>query len=56
MKKRRNPLKSGQCFLREIYREYEIEEAYIVGRNPLKSGQCFLPDVHWEKPIVIPLS
>ena len=39
----RNPLKSGQCFLRgNIIVAGKILE---IGkrRNPLKSGQCFLP-------------
>ena len=36
----RNPLKSGQCFLRRRILE---KGAYVcLGRNPLKSGQCFL--------------
>ena len=36
----RNPLKSGQCFLRKA----EIKVAdFKERRNPLKSGQCFLP-------------
>ena len=39
----RNPLKSGQCFLRLLSPE-GVEEvvATFPGRNPLKSGQCFL--------------
>ena len=36
---RRNPLKSGQCFLHGWTLEEALREA---GRNPLKSGQCFL--------------
>ena len=37
----RNPLKSGQCFLREI-EELKKRNRTHKGRNPLKSGQCFL--------------
>ena len=37
---RRNPLKSGQCFL---HRSGEtVYKVKVNGRNPLKSGQCFL--------------
>ena len=38
---RRNPLKSGQCFLhKRIARE--LYPILPTSRNPLKSGQCFL--------------
>ena len=40
-KKRRNPLKSGQCFLRRAISQLS-QEAEGYCRNPLKSGQCFL--------------
>ena len=36
----RNPLKSGQCFLRFVIVFWLL--SWIVCRNPLKSGQCFL--------------
>ena len=36
---RRNPLKSGQCFLPVHAAQMEGGR---LGRNPLKSGQCFL--------------
>ena len=39
---RRNPLKSGQCFL-QIMKKTLI--FCYESRNPLKSGQCFLPGV-----------
>ena len=42
IKKCRNPLKSGQCFLlRQQFQHVIIDEAHD-SRNPLKSGQCFL--------------
>ena len=37
----RNPLKSGQCFLRKRF--FQRLDLVGTGRNPLKSGQCFLP-------------
>ena len=37
----RNPLKSGQCFLRKP-RVFKTPQVQILRRNPLKSGQCFL--------------
>ena len=38
---RRNPLKSGQCFLLKQF--YDISQNDpVFRRNPLKSGQCFL--------------
>ena len=37
----RNPLKSGQCFLRGLT-IWENLETKSMSRNPLKSGQCFL--------------
>ena len=37
---RRNPLKSGQCFLQWV--SWEEIETLKLCRNPLKSGQCFL--------------
>ena len=44
-KRSRNPLKSGQCFLR---RWLDIRRSFkIGGRNPLKSGQCFLHGAKW---------
>ena len=39
---RRNPLKSGQCFLRLEKAKIEARKKGYSGRNPLKSGQCFL--------------
>ena len=44
---RRNPLKSGQCFLcgRLPKKNYTRES---FSRNPLKSGQCFLHEVDLE--------
>ena len=39
----RNPLKSGQCFLRSVAK-LEVSYLYQGSRNPLKSGQCFLQD------------
>ena len=38
---RRNPLKSGQCFL--LIAVTKRKGLIGIGRNPLKSGQCFLP-------------
>ena len=38
----RNPLKSGQCFLR-LFRVANIYGKKASCRNPLESGQCFLP-------------
>ena len=38
----RNPLKSGQCFLREPCITLELQKLYRLCRNPLNSGQCFL--------------
>ena len=38
----RNPLKSGQCFLREVKNGQNYTVWNLWGRNPLKSGQCFL--------------
>ena len=37
----RNPLKSGQCFLRMEASQYlwKIQKTHVI----LKSGQCFLP-------------
>ena len=37
----RNPLKSGQCFLRKQSLK-KCKRFIVSGRNPLKSGQCFL--------------
>ena len=37
----RNPLKSGQCFLR-ILQGFKSFDWSLRRRNPLKSGQCFL--------------
>ena len=39
--KGRNPLKSGQCFLRQKGASQKGPTRFS-GRNPLKSGQCFL--------------
>ena len=39
----RNPLKSGQCFLRNYLEIDAVLTEDISCRNPLKSGQCFLP-------------
>ena len=55
----RNPLKSGQCFLRSVAK-LEVSYLYQGSRNPLKSGQCFLQmcsiDYHkrQEREVAIP--
>ena len=41
----RNPLKSGQCFLHNVFSGLEPDETIVIRRNPLKSGQCFLHKV-----------
>ena len=38
----RNPLESGQCFLRSRVLALETQLEGRPGRNPLESGQCFL--------------
>ena len=39
---RRNPLKSGQCFLQNQKNGRREFFPWVACRNPLKSGQCFL--------------